>query len=358
MTLQESGLTDSRLLARLVQASVLVFDEQGRVAFASPGACQLLGATSEAQLLERWDDIARELRSDEWRSSPPQAAPYRARADVSTPRGPRAIRFEVHEVARARGVQRIMLLRTRDELLPSDRALLLASEAQANRHALTGLVHAAKGPLNNFTLTLALLAAGIERSAGGAALDDALRVKWMRYVDVLRNETARLAATLDEIHSLATPQAPSRESIDIGTMLRDIERVLHHDAALREIDLDVDAAGAPVPIRGDPQLVRLALLVFTICLLDLSPANARVALRVNGGVKDTHVASITITTSHATLPADLVASLFRLTCTAESPYSAAIAGRLIVEAEGGDVALLDHDEGAVGFLLQFPRDTR
>ncbi len=353
MDSHDSGLTDSQLLARLLQASVLVVDTQRGLGFASHGACELLCATSEAELRTRWSGIAAQLDVASWPAQLPDGAAYHARADLVTPRGPRAIRFEVHNVERGRGTQRIMLLRERDRLLPSDRALLLASEAQATRHALTGLVHAAKGPLNNFTLTLALLASGIERN-GEAPLAASLRERWLRYVDVLRNETARLAAGLDEIHSLAMQERVSRESMDIAAMLRDIARVLHHDAALREIDLETDAPAVPVNVVGDPRLLRLALLVFTICVLDLTPAQARVRWRAAPRAADEHMAAIVVTTSQGTLPADLVASLFRLTCTAESPYSAAIAGRLIVEAQGGEVSIASDAAGHHGFVLRIP----
>jgi len=353
MDLHDPGLTDSRLLARLLQASVLVIDTHGGIGFASPGACELLGTAGEAELRTRWADIAAQLRMSCWPAQLPDGAAYHARADLVSPRGPRAIRFEVHNVERGRGTQRIMLLRERDQLLPSDRALLLASEAQATRHALTGLVHAAKGPLNNFTLTLALLASGIERH-GEASVAAPLRERWLRYLAVLRNETARLTASLDEIHSLALPAPASRESMDIAAMLRDIARVLHHDAALREIDLEADTPATAVTVMGDPRLVRLALLVFTICVLDLTPAQGRVTWRVAPPAAQERMAVLSIATSQGVLPADLVASLFRLTCTAESPYSAAIAGRLIVEAQGGEVSIRSDTSGSHGFVLRIP----
>jgi len=353
MDLHDSGLMDSRLLAQLLQASVLVVDTHCGIGFASPGACELLGTASEAELRTRWADIAAQLGMASWPAQLRVGAAYHARANLVTPRGPRAIRFEVHNVERGRGTQRIVLLRERDKLLPSDRALLLASEAQATRHALTGLVHAAKGPLNNFTLTLALLASGIERN-GEAPVATSLRERWLRYLDVLRNETARLAASLDEIHSLALPAPSARESIDIAAMLRDIARVLHHDATLREIDLEADAPTTAVNVVGDPRLVRLALLVFTISVLDLTPAQSRVTWRVAPSAAQQRMAALAITTSQGSLPQDLVASLFRVTCTAESPYSAAIAGRLIVEAQGGEVSIESDAPGRHGFVLRVP----
>jgi hypothetical protein len=64
--------------------------------------------------------------------------------------------------------------------------------------------------------------------------------------------------------------------------------------------------------------------------------------------------SVEITTSQPALPPELVAALFRLSCTAESVHSSAIAARLIIEAQGGDVSLQDATRGTPGFLLRMP----
>src|SRR5881397_2398542 len=109
--LQDSDLPDSRLLARLLQASVLVLDEDGSVLFASPGACELLGAAGEADLRERWTDIGMQLRVGDWPAELPDGAAYYARADVHTPAGLQPIRFEVHRLSKHGLMHSIVLLR-------------------------------------------------------------------------------------------------------------------------------------------------------------------------------------------------------------------------------------------------------
>jgi hypothetical protein len=74
MDSHDSGLTDSQLLARLLQASVLVVDTQRGLGFASPGACELLGATSEAELRTRWSGIAAQLDVASWPAQLPDGA--------------------------------------------------------------------------------------------------------------------------------------------------------------------------------------------------------------------------------------------------------------------------------------------
>lgn len=350
--LQDSGLPDSRLLARLLQTGLLVLDERNQLRFASAGACELFGAASEAKLRAAWGDIASQLGVREWPPDLPNGAAHHGRADVRTRSGVRAVRFEMHAVRDAGYAQRVVLVRDRGQLLPTDRALLLASEAQANRHVLVGLVHAANGPLNNFNLTLALLATSLVRAETASAAPE-MAARWTRYIEVLRNETARLASFVEDIHALTLPHEPAREAIDLCALLRECARVLRHDATIREIELVLDAPDLATYAMGDPQLVRLALLALTICLLDVTPPGGRIGWRLSDG-DGASAPAIAITTSLATLPPDLVASLFRLSCTAESPYSAAIAGRLIIEAQGGGVALGSGGVGQSGFRIDIP----
>jgi signal transduction histidine kinase len=349
--LQESGLPDSRLLARLLQAGTLVLDQHDTLTFASAGACDLLGVDDEAALREHWSQLRAQLRVDRWPRTLPDGDAYHGRADVLTPAGPRAIRFEMHGMADAGSLHRAVLVRDRAHVLATDAALLLASEAQANRHVLTGLVHAAKGPLNNFNLTLALLSAGVARGDAFAPTPEAA-ARRTRYIDVLQKEATRLASCIDEIHGLTVRHEPSREPIDLAAMSIDCARVLRHGATMREVSLELDVPG-PVMAIGDPQLVRLALLSFTICVLELTPPGGRVAWRVMRE-RHTHAPSVAITTSQPVLPRALATALFRLSCMAESNYSGAIAARLIIEAQGGEVILHDAGDGAPGILLHIP----
>lgn len=348
--LQDSGLPDSRLLARLLQAGTLLLDERDDLRFASAGARDLFGAADEAQLRGRWNDLRAQLRISQWPRILPDGDAYYGRADVTTPAGPRAIRFEMHGMADSGRMHRAVLVRDRAKLLPSDRALLLASEAQANRHVLIGLVHAAKGPLNNFNLTLALLANGVARGAAAPATAD-LAARRSRYLDVLQNEANRLAACIDEIHALTVHTDGAREAIDVGALSRDCVRVLRHGATMREIALELDTPDHPVIAVGDPHLVRLALLSFTISILELTASGGRVGWRVTEP-DGAGVPAIAITTSQPALPPALATGIFRLSCTAESAYSAAIAARLIIEAQGGEVSL--HERGAPGVVLRIP----
>ena len=104
---------------------------------------------------------------------------------------------------------------------------------------------------------------------------------------------------------------------------------------------------------GDGALVRLALLSFAISVLELTSPGGRVTWQVEQR-NHADAPSVSITTSQPVLPRGLVDTLFRLSCAADSDYSAAIAGRLIVEAQGGKVMLRNATHWHLGVLLHLP----
>lgn len=141
------------------------------------------------------------------------------------------------------------------------------------------------------------MAAGAARwrcaSRAGRARDARLR-----YVDALRGEIPRLCDGLDAIQAHATTPLPSHEACDIATIVQDIVRDLHDEAVIREIGLAADGCDDPVTARGDPRLLRLALLSLTVAMLDVTAADGGIRLRVEPARDDAYGATIAIATSH------------------------------------------------------------
>lgn len=347
--LQDSGLRDSRLLAQLLPVGIVMLDEAQRCCFASRGACELLGAADEAALREDWHSIGAQFDLDDLSRSPLDGPPLQRRIDLRTASGTRLLRFEVHAVPGDR-LQHVMLLCARDHLGHADRTLLLASEALANRHVLTGLVHEAKGPLNNFGLTLALFTSAMER-ADSTPLSEATLARWQRYLGVLRTEAARLSGCLNDIHALTQSGDAIRERIDVGAALREAMRVMRHDATMREVTVQLELPAAPASIVGDPHAVRLALLGFTTCMLDVTRPGGVLTWRIVPPGADPRLL-LQVHATQAAFPPALVAKIFGISRIAESDHEAAVAGRLIVEAHGGEVTIDPEGDGRCGFSIR------
>lgn len=349
--LHDSGLQSSRLLARLLPAGVVVLDNAQQCCFASPRACELLGAPGSVSLAAAWPSIRPQLPLAELSARSDADGPLQRRVDLQTPLGTRLLRLEVHRLDDGAETRYVILVRDRRRIDDADHALLLASEAHANRPAFAGLVHEAKGPLNNFQLTLALLVSGLARieSLPGAAT---ISARWRHYFDVLQTEASRLLRCMDDINALARPADTGRQRIDIGASLRDVLRLLHHEATMREVRLELDVPAEPAWVVGDARQLRLALLGFTTCLIDVTESGGAVTLHADA--PDGAEQRLRIGGSPAALSPAFATTLFAIGGACESPYPATIAGRTIIEAHGGAVTIDLSSPATPAFVVCMP----
>jgi signal transduction histidine kinase len=344
--LHDPGLPFGDLLARLLPVGVLIVDDDGSCRYASPLACAALGVTDGNALSMAWRRVATHpelARRTSLRAGDP---PLQIVADLPGD-VPRRLPLEVH---RTEDMSVVLEpdVRATDA---TDRVLQLANEAQAHRRALSGLVHEAKGPLNNFQLTLALLNAGLTRLEESAAASD-VTARWRRHFGVLQSETARLTARLGDIDALAHAADAGRLPVDIATLLRNVMHVLRHDATMSELAIDVESTGEGIIVRADSRALRLALLGLTACVFEATPPGDVVRVCVERlGDDGAHIRIHAATTR---LPTELHAAMFRIGCGTDARYVAAGAGRVIIEAHGGTLAV--HDDGGVfrGFDIRLP----
>jgi len=349
--LHDSDPYDGRLLDELLQAGVLMLDGKQRCCFASPRACAHFGASDEAALLASWDELRAGLDLPDVAALGVGDPPLQRRSDLLTPSGTRKLRFEVHAV-NGGGARYMMLLRDRTAMDGAERAQVMASECTANRHVIASLVHDAKGPLNNLHLTLALLTSTIGRMNAAHDQQDAL-ARCQRYLDVMQTEETRLAARLNDIHALTQRFDVTCERVDVGVLLRDVARLLRHEARIRDAKLELDVATGPAWTFGDPHQLQLAFLAFCECLVDAARPASVITLRVSADTQSGAPRVRLIGTSVA-MPVGVTAHLFRISATPDTDAQAVLAGRMIIEAHGGDVTLVGEDAASGGFAIGLP----
>jgi len=351
-TLHESGPYDGRLLAELLQPGVIVLDGKRQCSFASPRACAHLGASDEAALQRQWERIQRHLDLADLPALATGNPPVLRRCDVDTSSGTRKLRYELHAVGDAGNPHYVMLVRERNLLDGADRVQMLASECEATRHVIASLVHDAKGPLNNLHLTLALLAAVIGKMEASQDISQAL-ARCRRYVDVMQTEETRLASCLTDIHQLSQPADETADRVDVATLVRDVGQLLRHEARIREANLEVDVQ-QPAWAFGNRHRLHLALLAFCACVLGSARSRSSVTMRVadGGTIGDVR---IDIVGSDVAMPLAMSRAFFRLAGVAASDYPSVLAGRSIIEAQGGEVALVGDGDSTTGFAITLAR---
>jgi len=342
--LPDEDLNVGPLLARLLGVGVVMLDDAQRCTYADARARDLLGAADAAEVRDGWEHFRDRLRLPDLSTLRGEAS-LQHRVDVGGSHG-RRLRIEVHPLAMAGYV---VLLRDVSRLDGRDRLLILASEAQANRPAVSGLVHQAKGPLNNFHLTLALLASGLAR--GVAAPSDAVATRWRRYLDVLQTEAARLTACINEIDERSQPGDGARCDVDVNALIADVARLLRHAATLRNATIKQDPFPSSPRVTGDAQTLRLALVGLTLFVLERTAAKGSLLLEAQ--CEDDRV-RIRITGTPGAAPDGLANALFQLTPVREVDVAQAVAARTVVESHGGEVSLIALPPHTWGFAVVLP----
>jgi signal transduction histidine kinase len=169
----------------------------------------------------------------------------------------------------------------------------------------------------------------------------------------MQSEETRLTACLNDIHALTQPRDATPERVDVGPLLRDIARLLRHEARIREAKLELDESPAPAWTFGDPHQLHLALLAFCACLVDAARPMSVITLRV-GADGATGGTSVRIVATDIAMPVGVTSDFFRISGTASSDFQAVFAGRMIIEAHGGDVSLVGDDGAGSGFAIALP----
>jgi signal transduction histidine kinase len=339
-------MTDESNLAsfvgRLLKVAVITLDDAYDVVDADVSACALLDAADVPTLRSVWDELRR--RPDFDRAVRETASDASGVASVSMSLGGRTLRLDVRRFAPDRY---IVLMRDGRRIDEGDAVGLLASEALANRHVLSGLVHNAKGPLNNFYLRLALLASTLSRETPN---EGSASARWKKHVETMQQEAESLLKTVEAIGVLAHPDDSVDAEIDLNATLRDVARLLRHAATIHETAFDVQLPEATLFVHGNARTISLALVALATCLLESSSPNARIALVLS---HDDDVARIVLNAAPATLPAALPTIMFNARAT-DAQFIAQTTARIVIEAHGGSVRIASERSDAWGFALTLP----
>ncbi len=335
-----------RMLERL-QETVLLFDPAGRLAVAGHLADTLFGRP-RSELLGR---TVQEL-------FPPETVLGQAIARVQTSGG--TIENRIFSPAEASGLHPIRLL-VNAELLgepgaPSgllvrisdvetrtqlERHLDLASRLAAIGRLTGGVAHEIKNPLNAITLHLEVLKTKLDD--GGPE------------IGVILNEVRRLDRVVKTFLDFSRPVELQVRDLDLAALARETAAFLEPQAAAKSAAIDVNLPN-PLPVRGDAELLRQALINVIVNALDAIPSGGRVR------ISSAHPAgecALTISDDGPGIPPDIRNKIFNLyfsTKTGGSGIGLAMTFRLI-QLHGGTIELSDEPGPGASFRISLPEAT-
>jgi signal transduction histidine kinase len=337
-----------RSLASLLPCGVLLLSGEGTPCFASARAADLLGTAEPARLADRWQALCVAAGISR-RMLPTGAQPLRTHGTIDGGDGPRAVRIEAHATGSSAGARWLVLMKRRDRADDHDTALIAASRADTSQQVLAGLLHDLNGPLNNLSLTLALLSGTLSRVTAQQP-DDATLARCRRYVDTLTAETQRFSDSARALGAAIVPPEASTGSIALSSLLQHAQRALRHHASLREVHLSIASAAADLAVAGDPDLLKLALVDLLVTAIDATAPGGEIAVTPDdaGGTL-----RVRIVARAARIALDR--ALDEMLSMPRSQSVCFVAARRILELHGGSATLRADSGDAIVIDARMPR---
>jgi signal transduction histidine kinase len=337
-------------VAERFDLGVLVVDAEGRLQFASGGACDLLGP-GEVDLAGRWAELAPRFHLD-------QPSSFRDKViDLGLDGATRPVRVEVRALAGdpegpGRIGARMLLLKDPRRFSELDIDMLLATQVRALAYLHRVLAHDVRAPLNAMQLSLELLADSVSEDDGvevGHEGGPANVGRMRRYVGVMREELKRLnrilQTMLEQKDTFSAP--PSR--FDLCEVSRDIEELLKPQCQRQHIDLDMELPNLPLQVSGHRDRIKQALINIAIRGLEAMPDGGRIAMVISAS---SGCAQVSISDSGVGLDPEVLEETFSLLHTrSRSGQGAGLhAARLVAESHGGDLRI---ESGMPGTTVVF-----
>ena len=337
------------VMSNILNLGVLVVDEKGRLASATPLACELLGYKDSNDVTARWADLRALLALDP-RDFPRSGKPVRVTRTVNSQAGGRMLRFELHPLAGKTCPGLLVLIRDKQALDAIDINLLAASRMQTQAYLYGALSHDTKIPLNAMQITLELLADTLADAPEEARDERAARCE--RHVAALRDEFARLRSALDTSAGLSKPPSEMRrQSFDLRDLVQEVTKLLRSQARRQDVVIEAQVPAGAVTMLGPQDWIKQALLNIAVNGLEAMSGEGRLSIAVD---KEEHSATVVISADVAEMAEEVLDGAYQvrfMPSAGDGAFGLNVA-RAVVESLGGDF-LIERDAGT-RFRLTLP----
>ena len=223
MIQEDHSLARLDALSRVMNVGALVLGPAAALEFASPIACQLLGAASPAELRGRWEGLKRRLPADPGQL-PEDDLPSRRVADLHLDGAERSLRVEIYRLGEpATGYLVLLKDRRTVDMLETD--LVLASQMRSLAHVYRVLAHDLRSPLNSMQLAVDLLAEAFD-DADPFRASSGSQERRRRHLAILREELARLDRIVRTMLEQRESLGSASGAFDLGEVIQEIGRLL------------------------------------------------------------------------------------------------------------------------------------
>lgn len=332
------------LLDRMEDA-VLLFDGNDRLIMISPAAERLLGAERQAMLGKALNQI--------FPSAEPLGSMIVQAVRLNKPARDYLVNLERDGKAAARLVLSVDPLADKSGILVTLRDVesrrQLASQIDVSQrlsaiNRLTGgVAHEIKNPLNSIALRMELLRSTVSEDHPEADKE----------INIISQEIRRLDRVVKTFLDFTRPVDLAVEEVDMAALAREVTALVRPQAALLKVQIEFTAEPESLPIRGDRDLLKQAMLNVVMNGIEAMPHGGRltVAARLTGA----HCL-VTIEDEGAGIPESNRAKVFQLYFTTKQKGSGiglAMTFRA-VQLHNGTIDFASETGRGTVFRLRFP----
>jgi len=235
-----------------------------------------------------------------------------------------------------------------------ERGRLLEERSHSERLALLGsatanLVHELKNPLAAVKSTAAVLRRRLPADPRGAEL-----------THIIEDETDRLSDTIIEVLTFVRSGQRSSVAVDVGELLRQLQRVVEPDLEARGITLNPSQDGSVPFVWCDPEQIRRVFLNLLLNARDAMPQGGTVEIRVEAWTRADHGrrgTQVTISDTGKGFSAEALSRAFEpffSTRRMGTGLGLANVHRFVVD-HAGEVEIANRPTGGAKVVLRLPR---
>jgi signal transduction histidine kinase len=224
----------------------------------------------------------------------------------------------------------------------------VASRLAAISRLTGGVAHEIKNPLNAISLRLDFLRAKLGEPGAEELVKD---------IDVLSKEVQRLDRVVKTFLDFSRPVEVHFADVDLSELTREVADLMTPPAQLAHVALDVESPSGPVPLRGDSDLIKQAVLNLVTNAIEAMKEGGNLHLktaRENGAV------TLEVSDSGPGIPPALRNKVFQLYFTTKgngSGIGLAMTYRA-VQLHNGTIEFESAEGRGTTFRLQFPAAIR
>jgi signal transduction histidine kinase len=219
----------------------------------------------------------------------------------------------------------------------------LLSRLDAINRLTRGVAHEVKNPLNSIAARLALLESMVGEDSPEAAEE----------IKVIGEEVERLDRVVCTFLDFTRPVEMAREQLDLAKIARDVADLVQPDAARRSVAVHFRSKPECVPLWGDPDLLRQALLNLAVNALDAMPQGGSLSFDVKLRTQD---ARLTVADTGVGIPETQREKIFQLYFTTKqngSGLGLAMVYRA-VQLHGGSIEVESEPGRGTRFRITLP----